>query len=53
MPSSSIIEKLNRHGFLKKLSDEFVAFGRIGLNPESFAHKIDLRLFKVLLIFEY
>ena len=32
MPSSSIIEKLNRHGFLKKLCDEFVAFGRKGLS---------------------
>ena len=32
MPSLSIIEKLNRHGFLKKLWDEFTAFGSIGLN---------------------
>ena len=31
MPRTSIVEKLNRHGFLKKLLDEFVAFGRIGL----------------------
>ena len=35
MPSSSIIGKLNRHGFLKKLADEFFAFGRIGLNRKS------------------
>ena len=31
MPSSSIIEKQNRHGFWKQLWDEFVAFGRVGL----------------------
>ena len=35
MTSLSIIEKLKRHGFLKKLWDEFVTLGRKGLHVET------------------
>ena len=50
MPSSSIIEKLNRQGFLKKLWDEFVTFGRIGLTDKFMKNNYLTYFFKFLLL---